>query len=92
MRTRTVQKLRFVSTLTIFGFYTGVEFIVRLYLSLFYRPQCGLFVTLQGEESAQQVFRSFAEVIVSYIAIESLHSWREVSSGSSYVTILNHVP
>ena len=81
-----------MNTLTIFGFYTKVEFIVRLYLSLFYLPQCGLFLTLQGEESAQQVFRSLSEVILSYIAVESLHSWREVSSGSSYVTILNHIP
>ena len=81
-----------MNTLTIFGFYTKVEFVVRLYLSLFYLPQCGLFLTLQGEESAQQVFRSLSEVILSYIAVESLHSRREVSSGSSCVTILNHIP
>ena len=69
-----------------------VDLIVRLYLSLFYRPQCDLFLTLQGKESAQQVFKPFSDMIILYIPVESLHSWREVSSGSSYVTILNHVP
>ena len=68
-----------MNTLTIFGFYTKVEFVVRLYLSLFYLPQCGLFLTLQGEESAQQVFRSFSELlkkIYTKAIYESIYSCR----------------
>ena len=53
---------------------------MRLYLSLFYLLQCGLFLTLQeSEESAQQVFRSFSELlkkIYTKAIYESIYSCR----------------
>ena len=37
----------------------------------------------------QPAFRFFKEEIVPYVAVDSVCPWEEVSSGSSYVTILN---
>lgn len=41
---------------------------------------------------AQLVFRLFSEEIVPCIAVDSVYMWKEVSSESSYIAILNWNP
>ena len=52
----------------------------------------GVFLFSQCVGVAQLVFRVFFKGIVPYVAVNLVCLWKEVSSGSSYITILNKSP
>ena len=50
--------------------------------------QCGLFFTSLVVENLLLVFRLFSEIVVLYVVVALACLWEEVSSGSSYSTML----
>ena len=48
----------------------------------------GLLQVLNCRKSVLLVFRLFSEIVVLYVVVVSVSSWDNVSSGSSYSTIL----
>ena len=69
----------------------GVGFLVRLGLCLSYLSQCGPFILCCGV-AVQVVLWFLSEGIAPYVAVDVLCPWEEMSSGSSYATILTCLP
>ena len=51
----------------------------------------GFFSFAQCVVVAQPTFRFFSEEVVPHLAVDSVCTWEDVSSGSFYVAILNRI-
>lgn len=83
------EKLRVLSSLQTVGPCSGMGFMAGLCPSLSTCFQVGLLLFARCVGVAQPVFSFFPEEAVPYVTVDSVCSWREVSSGSSYFPILS---
>lgn len=69
----------------------GVRFMARLCLRHSYLLCCEVLFSFSDESLSyfSGFFFFFPEEIVPHVALDSVCAWKEVSSGSSYVAILN---
>lgn len=62
-----------------------VRLLASLHLCLFYHLDAAFVVCCEG--AIQLVLRYFSEGIIPHVAVDLVHLWEEMNSGSSYVSI-----